>query len=667
MHLSVLHNGRQTKWQPVRLLLINRARQLFWRLMVSCLLLIFSGCATRYSSARRTPENPVLERLRRQVGSTVKPGALTNQFLNRRGIPFAGDLANSIAQVGAAEKLQPSPAGSFALAELRFLAARKEARHNDALAMELYYDCVAAVSRTLFLNVEAGCCGTATQYAATELYNVASEELLRLARDNSILKPGRAIRLPLSGRSIPLTMHQSAGGWQAEELEELEFVSEYSVSGLQTRDVSKGMGARLIGVRKRGVKQPQVEKYYADGLRFPLTALIRFDNPTAPDGQQGEAQYDIYDAYRVSHVNMNGGTVELARDLTTPLARFLSRPDLRFLDTYGLLWPERVESVAGLYMIQPYDPNKIPVLMVHGIWSSPLTWMEMFNQLQANPEFREKYQFWFYLYPTALPFWAAAADLRQDLAEVQQTFDPQHQNRNMYEMVLVGHSMGGLISRMQAVHSGNAFWAAMQNSSLLERNQPQAELERTLIFNANPLVRRIVTIASPFKGSSLANNLTRWSARTLISAPAQFFGNITTVFDHRKAGKSLGALFSFTSVDSLAPTSPILSALDCAPLAPGVIHHNIIGQKHILRLKSDYVVPVASAQRNDVQSQIIVRARHSNVQRHPRAVSEVERILNDHLRALGRKAQRGQLMLQKPVDPPLRQRIGRVFLPKLSL
>ena len=73
----------------------------------------------------------------------------------------------------------------------------------------------------------------------------------------------------------------------------------------------------------------------------------------------------------------------------------------------------------GLYMVQPYEPGKIPVLMVHGLWSSPMTWMEMFNDLRSQPEIRDHYQFWFYLYPTGQPFWLSAAQLRRDLAKVR--------------------------------------------------------------------------------------------------------------------------------------------------------------------------------------------------------------------------------------------------------
>src|SRR5690606_28663223 len=142
------------------------------------------------------------------------------------------------------------------------------------------------------------------------------------------------------------------------------------------------------------------------------------------------------------------------------LAYYLNSPQLKQqnLATLGFLDTNKAASIAGMYMVEPYDPNKIPVVMVHGLWSSPVTWMEMFNDLRAWPELRDQYQFWFYRYPTGQPFWTSAAGMRKDLQDVRNTLDPQHENTALDQMVLVGHSMGGLVSRMQTFESHDDFW-----------------------------------------------------------------------------------------------------------------------------------------------------------------------------------------------------------------
>ena len=90
----------------------------------------------------------------------------------------------------------------------------------------------------------------------------------------------------------------------------------------------------------------------------------------------------------------------------------------------GLRDPDATAAVSGLYMLEPYDPEKIPVVMIHGFWSSIVTWMEMYNDLRGAPEIRDHYQFWFYLYPSGQPFWYSAADLRQQLRLARQSLDP---------------------------------------------------------------------------------------------------------------------------------------------------------------------------------------------------------------------------------------------------
>ena len=147
---------------------------------------------------------------------------------------------------------------------------------------------------------------------------------------------------------------------------------------------------------------------------------------------------ELYDPLAPDESVIAGQGVPLESDLTTPLAYFLSRPEMNLgnLATIGLLRPDALlamrpggpDPIMGLYMVQPYEPGKIPVLMVHGLWSTPMTWMEMFNDLRSSPEIRDRYQFWFYLYPTGQPFWLSAPNAR-DLAKVREAARPKHEGR----------------------------------------------------------------------------------------------------------------------------------------------------------------------------------------------------------------------------------------------
>src|SRR5262249_27389356 len=127
-------------------------------------------------------------------------------------------------------------------------------------------------------------------------------------------------------------------------------------------------------------------------------------------------------------IHVAGFAVPLETDLTTPLAYTLEKTDLATLPYTGFFWANEGQRQEGIYMFGPYQKGKIPVLMVHGLLSAPLTWAPVFNDLRADPTLREKYQFWFYLYPTGNPYLGTAADLRQSLAKLRDEVDPRHED-----------------------------------------------------------------------------------------------------------------------------------------------------------------------------------------------------------------------------------------------
>ena len=186
---------------------------------------------------------------------------------------------------------------------------------------------------------------------------------------------------------------------------------------------------------------------------------------------------ELHDPLEEASIEVARRQVPLEADLSTPLAYFLNQPQFQDskLSTEGLLNPGKVKELQGLYMLEPYDPDKMPVVMVHGLWSSPVTWMEMFNDLRSDPTVRDHYQFWFYLYPTGQPFWLSGTQMREDLAMMRRRLDPQRKAPALDQMVLVGHSMGGLVSKMQTVDSGDAFWQTTSEHPFAEL---QAERRR---------------------------------------------------------------------------------------------------------------------------------------------------------------------------------------------
>ena len=393
----------------------------------------------------------------------------------------------------------------------------------------------------------------------------------------------------------------------------------------------------------------QLEAHYPPGLSIPVTAYLRI-LPARQMGPEGamvrEAVLELHDPLRTPNVQVADRSVPLQSDSTTPLAYFLDH--LEYTDTAaatsGLFRPDETPYPGGLYMLEPYQSGKIPVLLVHGIWATPISWMTMFNDLRSIPEIREHYQFWCYFYPTGEPFVYTAADLREQMVQLRKIVDPKNREPALEQIVMVGHSMGGLISRLQSVDSGDLFWQQVAQQPLdMAKADPQTrqQIQRLFFFRANPSVRRVVTIATPFAGSDLSNSATQWLGSKLIEPPKIISESLSKL--NRENPDLLNnevADMTPTSLEMLAPGSAALKALAASPRAPWVVYHNVVGRTegkdflHRVTGDGDGVVSLASAQTSDVVSEIIVDADHDSIHRHPQTILEVRRILLEHLDAL---------------------------------
>jgi G:T/U-mismatch repair DNA glycosylase len=211
-------------------------------------------------------------------------------------------------------------------------------------------------------------------------------------------------------------------------------------------------------------------------------------------------------------------------------------------------------------------------------------------------------------------------------------------------MVLVGHSMGGLVSRLQVTESGNDFWRIVSDKrfeDLKTDAETREKLRRILFFEPNPSIRRVVTIGTPHRGSDFANDATRYLGRKLIALPKRMVQTSQRlVWDNPDFFKNMELLTTTTSIDSLAPDSPIFPVLNRAPHAEWTHLHNIAGViakqgllGHITET-GDGIVDFDSAHWEEAESEMTVEADHVNVHRHPRSVLEVRRILLEHLREL---------------------------------
>ena len=380
-------------------------------------------------------------------------------------------------------------------------------------------------------------------------------------------------------------------------------------------------------------------------MAFPLTAFL------VPNSRLNDANVDINEArectlWLIDPVRERVGRSEeptciaLEIDLTTPLAYMWSRTDLDRYRWTGLLRPEQALERANLLLIRPYEPGKIPVVMVHGLISTPLAWIPMLNELLRDPVIQSKYQFMLYMYPTGVPIPIAAAGLRESLGSGQEMYDPDGRDPAFDQMVLLGHSMGGLLSRTMAVSSGDQFWRLYSDrpfDDILGPREVLDELRRYFFFEPLPFVSRVVFLATPHRGSEMSRGVVGRVGTSLISDPDhihkllyQLVKDNPDAFDSRRFRRLP------TSIETLEPDSPILTALlNMQPPPPPhadpvPLDHRVAATHRRRQDQPTAWSPIASAHLDGVARELVVRSDHG-VQKDPEAIREVRRILREHV------------------------------------
>ncbi len=617
-------------------------------ILLLALLAAGSGCAqTAWVRVREVPSNPLAGPLKLLSPNGPEPTERTMLLIRRYNLEDELQHApvELLTRLHEINKQEPSADKLYSISELAYLAGERTEPINRRRALELHGLAMVNSYRYLF-DDQFG------RYrkpydpefrGACDLYNSALESTLRIINKRGELTPGATHTINAARQTIEATIVLRGAGWRAEDFEGFRFVSDYEIRGLQNQHHTYGLGVPLIAIRKHHENPSREEKFYPPGVSFPVTAFWR----VLPNPGRGSSHHvvhiELHDPLNTSEIAVDGRPVPLESDLTTPLAYALNQKQLRNLDssTAGLLDPAQTEKLRGLYMLEPYQPGKIPVLMVHGVWSSPITWMEMFNDLRGAPEIRDRYQFWFYLYPSGQPFWYSAATLRRDLAEAREIIDPRHRQGALDQMVLVGHSMGGLVAELQTFESGNDFWNIVSDQPFQSIKAPAGirdNLANAFFFHSNPSIRRVITIATPFRGTKFANSTTRWIGNKLIKLPQMVINDRQQLHkDNPGLLRSTNLIDVATSIDSLAPDSPILPVMLGTPRAPWVKYHNIVGRipdKGLIGRVvggTDGVISYESAHLDNVASEIVVNADHLELTRHSLSVLEVHRILLEHL------------------------------------
>ncbi|HEX6883593.1 MAG TPA: hypothetical protein VF530_09445 [Planctomycetota bacterium] len=532
----------------------------------------------------------------------------------------------------AAAVAEPSRALLFALAEGHYLLARRTGDRDAYLAAAVY----AYLHLVGDEDPEPPNPYDRRFHWAVELYN---DGLLRalLERDGTFLPRGGS-RTLVTGR-IDIGPVRSPGGLVPEGLR-LEPADRFVVEGLRLRLRDSGLGVPLIGSRPRDARPTTAA--YALPKHMPVTAFLRLEGGLTDLEPGLGARLELHSGYDDVEVRLGDLRVPLETDRSAALAHALDDRSIWNFSFSGLFEGQRAERQNRLILAQPYRRGRVPVVFVHGTFSSPAYWAEMFNTLWSDPLLRERAQVWFFQYATGNPVLYSAAELRDALRATRAELDPEESDEALQHMVVIGHSQGGLLLRV-LVGSSAGSWSPLLAEAEASTPPPSPEdltlLRRVLAFEPVPEIERAVFVCTPHRGSPLSESWYGRLTARLVSFPREVLSAVdSAVASLRKRGGPSGRSDT-SSIASMAPDSQFIELLARTPIAAGVTTHSIIAigdaapdDPAAVRAASDGVVTYASAHLEGVASEDLVPGPHS-CQEHTRTIQAVRRILREHVQS----------------------------------
>ncbi|HET9377630.1 MAG TPA: alpha/beta fold hydrolase [Chthoniobacterales bacterium] len=471
-----------------------------------------------------------------------------------------------------------------------------------------------------------------------EIHNQALANYVQLLSPGD-LAIGQADEV-VDGQHVRVILRDEAEPGGPPGFDQLIAAERLRIRGLRERYVRFGLGARLVC-------QQEPDR---------VSALSRY---TVPEKQQvarsavfktvslneGRIEILLIDPSKTERIELDQRVWPVGGDFSAPFAAIVSRTRFVFQRWQGLFRMEHYAARQGIFFLEPYDPEKIPVLMVHGILSSPLMWRDLTNRIMGDPVLQKKYQIWHYTYATGYPILTSARMLREQLDGVnvalQRAGLPPHK-----PIVLIGHSLGGLLAKMIVSDSGDLIWDQFFRVPPDQLNLTPSDrdwVEHLMFFRPRRDISRVIFMASPFKGSKTADViLFRFSSR-LIRFPADLQGYHYRVFtlnrDYMVRSKEnrLIAERQPSSIDLLSPESPETIALGQLKVARSIPFHLIIGVRHgSNRLRSsDGIVAYSSSYLDGAESELDVQTGHT-VTHSPKTEDEVLRILSLNLESRNR-------------------------------
>ncbi len=360
----------------------------------------------------------------------------------------------------------------------------------------------------------------------------------------------------------------------------------YRITGLRNRYTRDGIGIPMVARRAPGKSSPLEQYFPSGGYIAPITVYLRFASDALsispdPQSEPERVRVGLADTRLAEFVCFGRQTLPVAADFTAPYAVQITRDHSRAAVRAALFGDSVAGSRLGLTISAPWDPGKIPLILIHGLASSAEAWRGLTNDILGSEELRGRYQIIHYTYATNESFLATATRFRRELAEFLAVvkYDPHVSPK----LVLIGHSMGGLLAKSVAVDSGTKLWDttfSVPVEALHADDAVRRTFEDALLLKPWPSVGLIIFMGTPQHGSDQADGLLGRLSASLLHLSADYV-NLTREIGLRdseelqpdiRSGFTSGRM---TSVASLSPRNPLMRAYGGLPIVAGVPFYSI--------------------------------------------------------------------------------------------
>jgi pimeloyl-ACP methyl ester carboxylesterase len=590
------------------------------------------------SPPRRTPTSPAIRSNAAllAISCALALGACSSVKVKTNPKWVSRDAIHSAGLLKRVADAPLSVVGAFADSSSALLknAQKLEAKGNTADAAADYLK--AAVDAHILLTSATEIHDSEAEKALIEVHNRALAKFAELwIEDPRRLEPGP---YRLSSGSEKLEIDLSATSTFHRGYFDRFIAAEAVEEKGMVREQRFGIGAPLVAIREQRPERAEEMRFFPPkGLHMAITATM--DSVTKPKGRDGvtSVRFSLRNPLVEQTIYLGGRHFDVAADYSAPIAVILKGRNEGMMGLEGFFKARERAKASGIFLMEPYDPNRIPVLLIHGLISVPMIWRDIVPEMVSDPEISKRYQFMVFTYPSSYPIIESAKLLRSELAALRAKYDPDGSDPLSRNMVVAGHSMGGMLTHTLVADIGDNLWRQFSDEPLDKLPVDEAtreELRSLMYFEPDPAVRRAVFFSAPHRGAKMAKK----GISGMLSRAAKLPGNVLKesrdllvpeVADNLNLKIPLRK--KYTSVQSLEPGAPMVEAMDASPYKKGVIYHTVVGDrgKGDTPNSSDGVVEYWSSHQDGAASELIVPTDHGSY-KHSKAIEELRRILREH-------------------------------------